>query len=155
MTIDRSRLVSPPPGAVRASDAVMKLWGDEESGRGSDRSFVSNEKIQLMVFTMPPGAGCGHAHGARPASAADELVDVLGGQLVLATPATGEVRRLDAGESLSSGRDTWHHGFNPGTEMLEVLEFFAPPPATGSSQAYARTLPYLTEATYVQDEWLE
>ena len=41
MTIDRSRLVSPPPGSVRSSDAVMKLWGDEESGRVSDRIFVS------------------------------------------------------------------------------------------------------------------
>jgi quercetin dioxygenase-like cupin family protein len=155
MTIDRSRLVSPPPGAVRASDAVMKLWGDEESGRVSDRIFVSNEKIQLMVFTMPPGARFGHSESARTAMAADELYHVLRGTLVLANPETGEVHRLDTGESLSFGRDTWHHGFNHGTETLEVLEFFAPPPATGSSQAYARTRPYLTQATYVQDEWLE
>ena len=155
MTIDRSRLVSPPPGTVRASDAVMKLWGDEESGRVSDRIYVSNEKIQLMVFTMPPGARFGHSDAARTAMAADELYHVLRGTLVLANPETGEVHRLDAGESLSFGRDTWHHGFNQGTETLEVLEFFAPPPATGSSQAYARTRPYLTEATYVQDQWLE
>jgi quercetin dioxygenase-like cupin family protein len=155
MTIDRSRLVSPPPGAVRASDAVMKLWGDEESGHVSDRIFVSNEKIQLMVFTMPPGARFGHSEGARTAMAADELYHVLRGELVLANPETGEVHRLKTGESVSFGRDTWHHGFNMGTDTLEVLEFFAPPPATGSSQAYARTLPYLTDTTYMQDEWLQ
>ncbi|TMK33110.1 MAG: hypothetical protein E6G58_13735, partial [Actinobacteria bacterium] len=65
--------MSPPPGSVRSSDAVMKLWGDEESGRVSDRIFVSNEKIQLMVFTMPPGARFGHSEAARTAMAADEL----------------------------------------------------------------------------------
>jgi len=35
-----------------------------------------------------------------------------------------------------------------------VLEFFAPPPATGSSQPYANTKPYLSAPRYVQDEWL-
>ena len=69
MTIDHSRLVSPPPGAVRSTDAVMKLWGDEESGRVSDRIFVSNEKIQLMVFSMPPGARFRHSEAARTALA--------------------------------------------------------------------------------------
>jgi mannose-6-phosphate isomerase-like protein (cupin superfamily) len=155
VTIDRARLVSPAPGAVPASSAVLKLWGDEEAGLVSDRIYVSNEKIQLMVFSMPPGARFGHSEAARTALAADELYYVLNGALVLANPETGEVHRVERGDAISFGRDTWHHGFSHGTEALEVLEFFAPPPATGSSQPYARTRPYLSGSTYVQDEWLE
>jgi len=155
VTIDPARLVSPTPGAVPASSAVLKLWGDEEAGLVSDRIYVSNEKIQLMVFSMPPGARFGHSEAARTALAADELYYVLNGALVLANPETGEVHRVERGDAISFGRDTWHHGFSHGTEALEVLEFFAPPPATGSSQPYARTRPYLSGSTYVQDEWLE
>jgi quercetin dioxygenase-like cupin family protein len=156
MTVeDPSRLVSPPPGAVPASQAVLKLWGDEGSGRVNDWIYVSNHKIQLMVFSMPPGARFGHSESVRTTMAADELYYVMSGTLVLANPETGEVHRLSRGEALVFGRDTWHHGFAHGTETLKVLEFFAPPPATGSSQPYARTRPYLSEPTYVQDAWLE
>jgi len=35
-----------------------------------------------------------------------------------------------------------------------VLEFYAPPPAKGTSGAYARTRPYLEESRYAQDQWL-
>jgi mannose-6-phosphate isomerase-like protein (cupin superfamily) len=147
--------VSPPPGAVPASKAVLKLWGDDEAGRVSDRIFVSNERIQLMVFSMPPGGRFGHSEAARTAMGADELYVVLRGTLVLANPETGEVHRVDEGEAIAFGKDTWHHGFNRGTGTLEVLEFFAPPPATGSSQAYARTRPFLASSRYVRDEWLE
>jgi quercetin dioxygenase-like cupin family protein len=155
VSIDRARLVSPAPGAVPASRAVLKLWGDDESGRVSDRIFVSNERIQLMLFSMPPGARFRHSEDARTALGADELYYVLRGTLVLANPETGEVHRVERGRAISFGKDTWHHGFSYGTEALEVLELFAPPPATGSSQAYARTRPYLTTSTYVRDDWLE
>lgn len=154
MTIDRSRLVSPAPGAVPASSAVLKLWGDERSGQVHDLIYVSNEKIQLMLFSMPPGARFRHSEAYRTVLAADELYCVLRGTLVLANPETGEVHRVGPGEAISFGRDTWHHGFNHGTEAVEVLEFFAPPPATGTSQRYARTKPYLEESTYVRDEYI-
>ncbi|HET7309307.1 MAG TPA: cupin domain-containing protein [Actinomycetota bacterium] len=154
MTIDRSRLVSPAPGAVPASKAVLKLWGDERSGQVHDLIYVSNEKLQLMLFSMPPGGWFGHSEDHRTVLAADELYCVLRGTLVLANPETGEVHRIGRGEAISFGRDTWHHGFNHGTEPVEVLEFFAPPPATGTSQPYARTRPYLSESTYVRDAWL-
>jgi quercetin dioxygenase-like cupin family protein len=35
-----------------------------------------------------------------------------------------------------------------------VLEFFAPPPSTGTSGAYARTRPYVEQPAYTQDQWL-
>jgi mannose-6-phosphate isomerase-like protein (cupin superfamily) len=148
------KLVSPEPGSVALKDAFLKLWGDDASGRVNDWIYVSNEKIQHMVFSMAPGVRFGHSKGFRTRLGADELYHVLSGTLVLANPQTGEVHRVETGESLRFGRDTWHHGFSYGPETLRVLEFFAPPPAKGASQAYAKTKPYLEAPTYVQDQWL-
>src|SRR5262249_6310169 len=85
---------------------------------------------------------------------ADEVLHVLQGTFVLANPETGEVVRAEPGESVFFRRDTWHHGFSYGTEELRVLELFAPPPATGSSGAYARTRPYLERSVYADDRAL-
>ena len=76
------------------------------------------------------------------------------GALVLANPETGEIVRAEPGESVFFRRDTWHHGFSYGDEPLRVLEFFAPPPATGTSGAYALTQPYLEVSTYADDAFL-
>jgi quercetin dioxygenase-like cupin family protein len=149
-----SRLVSPKPGAVPYESAVLKLWGDDKSGQVNDWIYISNEKIQQMVFSMAPGARFGHSENYRTNLGADELYYVLSGTLVLANPQTGEVHRLDKGEAIHFGRDTWHHGFSYGSETLRVLEYFAPPPATGTSQPYARTKPYLDKPTYIQDKWI-
>ncbi len=155
MTVQQpSRLVRPAPGAVPYETAVLKLWGDDISGRVNDWIYVSNEKIQQMVFSMAPGARFGHSENYRTNLGADELYYVLSGTLILANPQTGEVHRLEKGEAIRFGRDTWHHGYSYGSETLRVLEYFAPPPATGSSQPYARTRPYLDAPTYVQDEWI-
>jgi quercetin dioxygenase-like cupin family protein len=153
-TTYRPTVVTPPPGAVRAADAALKLWGDDVSGYVNDWIYVSNDKIQELVFSLAPGARFGHSERNRTNLGADELFYVLSGVLVLANPETGEVHRVEPGESVWFGPDTWHHGISQGTETLRVLEFFAPPPATGSSQPYANTKPYLSEPTYVQDDWL-
>jgi mannose-6-phosphate isomerase-like protein (cupin superfamily) len=147
-------LVSPAPGSVPIEAARLKLWGDDTSGRVNDWIYVSNERIQHMVFSMAPGTRFGHSESFRTRLGADELYYVLSGTLVLANPQTGEVHRVEKGEALRFGRDTWHHGFSYGPETLRVLEFFAPPPAMGASQLYARTKPYLDSPTYVQDEWI-
>ena len=155
MTVTQpSRLVSPGPGAIPHESAVLKLWGDDVSGRVNDWIYVPNDKIQQMVFSLVPGGGFGHSRDHRTNLGADELYYVLSGTLVLANPQTGEVHRLRKGEAIRFGRDTWHHGFSYGPETLRVLEYFAPPPATGSSQPYARTKPYLETPAYVQDEWI-
>lgn len=154
VVVDHNRLVSPKPGAVPYKSAVLKLWGDDKSGPVNDWIYVSNEKIQLMVFSMAPGAHFGHSENYRTMLKADELYYVLSGTLMIANPETGEVQRAERGEAIRFGRDTWHHGYSYGSETLRVLEFFAPPPATGSSQPYARTKPFLETATYVQDKWI-
>jgi quercetin dioxygenase-like cupin family protein len=100
---------------------------------------------------MPPGGRFTHSESFRTIFAADELLYVLQGTLVLANPATGEIVRAEPGESVFFRRDTWHHGFSYGDEPLRVLEFFAPPPATGTSGAYAQTQPYLDVSTYADD----
>ena len=153
-TTYRPTVVTPPPGAVRATDAALKLWGDDSSGFVNDWIYVSNDKIQQLVFSLSPGARFRHSERHRTNLGADELFHVLSGVLVLANPETGEVHRVERGESVWFGPDTWHHGVSHGSETLRVLEFFAPPPATGSSQPYANTKPYLETPTYVQDDLL-
>ena len=138
------------PTVIRAADAVRHTWGDEEAGFVEDWIYVSSQLIHAIVFGLPPGGEFRHSDSFRTVFAADELLHVLQGTLVLANPETGEVVRAEPGESVFFRRDTWHHGFSYGDEPLRVLEFFAPPPATGTSGAYARTRPYLEESVYAE-----
>jgi quercetin dioxygenase-like cupin family protein len=140
------------PTLIRAADAVRHTWGDEESGFVEDWILVSSQRIHAIVFGLPPGGAFRHSQSFRTVFAADELLHVLQGTLVLANPETGEVVRAHVGESVFFRRDTWHHGFSYGDEPLRVLELFAPPPATGASGAYARTRPYLEQSVYAVDD---
>lgn len=142
------------PTLIRAADAIQHTWGDEEAGFVEDRIYVSSQLIHAIVFEFPPGGAFRHSTSFRTVFAADELLHVLQGTLVLANPETGEVVRAEQGESVFFRRDTWHHGFSYGDEALRVLEFFAPPPATGTSGAYALTRPYLEQSTYADDRVL-
>lgn len=139
------------PTAIRAADAVRHTWGDEESGFVDDWIYVSSQRIHAIVFGLEPGGAFRHSDSFRTVFAADELLYVLQGTLVLANPETGEVVRAEPGESVFFRKDTWHHGFSYGDEPLRVLELFAPPPATGTSGAYARTRPYLHGSVYAVD----
>jgi quercetin dioxygenase-like cupin family protein len=142
------------PTPIRAEHAVRHVWGDEDAGHVQDWIFVSSERIHAIVFGLPPGGAFRHSDSFRTVFAADELLHVLQGTLVLANPETGEVVRAEPGESVFFRRDTWHHGFSHGSDELRVLEFFAPPPSTGTSGAYARTKPYLYQSTYADDRLL-
>jgi quercetin dioxygenase-like cupin family protein len=142
------------PTAIRAADAVRHTWGDEDAGFVEDWIYVSSQLIHVIVFGLPPGGAFRHSESFRTVFAADELLYVLQGTLVLANPETGEVERAEPGESVFFRRDTWHHGFSYGDEPLRVLELFAPPPATGTSGAYALTQPYLEESLYARDDVL-
>ena len=142
------------PTAIRAEDVVRHTWGDEEAGFVEDSIYVSSQLIHTIVFGLPPGGAFRHSDSFRTVFAADELLHVLQGTLVLANPETGEVVRAEPGESVFFRRDTWHHGFSYGEEPLRVLEYFAPPPATGTSGPYARTRPYLEESVYADDRVL-
>jgi quercetin dioxygenase-like cupin family protein len=142
------------PALIRRADVTRHVWGDPAAGEVFDWIYASTEKVHMLVFGLPPGAGFRHSEDYRTIFAADELLHVLEGVLVIADPETGEVQRAGAGESVFFRRDTWHHAFALGPDPLRVLELFAPPPAAGASSAYAREQPYLEASRYADDALL-
>jgi quercetin dioxygenase-like cupin family protein len=142
------------PALIRRADVTRHIWGDPAAGEVFDWIYASTDKVHMIVFGLPPGAGFRHSEDYRTIFAADELLHVLQGVLVIADPETGEVQRAGAGESVFFRRDTWHHAFALGPEPLRVLELFAPPPAAGASSAYARAQPYLEVSRYADDTLL-
>jgi quercetin dioxygenase-like cupin family protein len=140
------------PTAITRSTVTRHLWGDEESGVVADLIYASTEAIHALVFILPPGGAFRHSEEYRTVFGADELLHVLLGTMVLANPETGEQQHVPRGESVVFGPDTWHHAFAQGDEPLHVLEFLAPPPASGSTGAYARTRPYLEHSVYSREE---
>ncbi len=136
------------PTAIPYGRVTRHVWGDEASGLVDDWIYVSSDKIHQLVFGLPPGAGFRHSESFRTVFAADEVLVVLQGTMALANPEMGEVHLVRTGESAFFRRDTWHHAFAWGDEELRVLEFFAPPPSTGSSGKYAQTRPYVETPTY-------
>jgi quercetin dioxygenase-like cupin family protein len=142
------------PALIRRADVTRHVWGDAEAGEVFDWIYASTERVHMLVFGLAPGGSFRHSEDFRTIFAADELLHVLEGVLVIADPETGEVQRVATGESVSFGRDTWHHAFALGPEPLRVLELFAPPPAAGASSAYARAQPYLEQSRYADDALL-
>src|SRR5262245_30659286 len=153
-TRDYSQTSFTGPTHIPCRSVPRLVWGHRESGEVFDWTYASTQKIHQLVFGMAPGGSFRHSDRFRTAFAADELYYVLGGTLVLNNPQTGEVHVAHQGEAIFFRRDTWHHGHSFGPEPLRVLEYFAPPPATGASSAYARTRPNLTDILTVQDQWL-
>ena len=154
------RRSSPRPEYDRATaigydEAVLHLWGDEESGYVGDRIYVSSGLIHLIEFSLRPRARFTHSEDNRTIFAADEVLHVTEGEMLLVNPETGEAVLAREGESVFFRRDTWHHAVNRSNDRpLRVMELFAPPPSTGASSAYARTQPYLSDWRYGDDRWL-
>ena len=157
-----TRRSSPRPDHDRATAipydrAVLHLWGDAESGYVGDRIYASSSLIHLIEFSLRPRARFTHSDGNRTVFAADEVLHVVEGEMLLVNPETGEAVAAGPGESVFFRRDTWHHAVNRSNDRpLRVMEFFAPPPSTGASSAYARTQAYLPESDwrYADDRWL-
>ena len=142
------------PATIPYAAAIRYLWGDDVSGEVSDWIYASTDLIHMLVWALPPGGKCLHSDTHRTVFGADVTYVVLGGTLVLANPETGEVKVAEAGEAVLFRRDTWHHIFSHGLDQLRVLEFFAPPPSTGTSRKYAQTRPPLDTVMHANDELL-
>ena len=142
------------PTAIRQADAVRFLWGDGESGEVADAIYASTDKIHMLVYSLAPGATCLHSDAHRTIFGADVTYHVLEGTLVLTNPKIGEVRVAHQGETILFRRDTWHHIASHDTRKLRVLEFFAPPPSTGTSRKYAQQQPYLENSRHNDDSQL-
>ncbi len=146
------RPVFKEPTVIPYASVTRHLWGDEEAGLVSDWIYVSSDQIHQLVFGLPPGGGFTHSDSFRTVFAADEVLHVLMGTMVIANPETGETRLVRTGEAVFFQRDTWHNAWAFGTEELRVLEFFAPPPSTGTSGKYAQTKPYVDKPKYERAE---
>jgi quercetin dioxygenase-like cupin family protein len=142
------------PTHIPYEGVTRHLWGDETAGEVADWIYVSSEKIHQLLFGLAPGGAFRHSEPFKTIFAADEILYVLSGIMVLTNPETGEVHRVRPGEAAFFRRDTWHHVFNYSTEPLRVLEYFAPPPSQGTSGSYAQTKPNLTASKYTQDQWM-
>jgi quercetin dioxygenase-like cupin family protein len=144
------------PTAIPYASVTRHVWGDDEAGQVADWIYASTDRIHALVFGLPAGGAFRHSPEFRTIFGADEVLHVLEGEMVLANPETGEVVRVARGGFAFFRRDTWHHAFAHGTEPLRVIELFAPPPATGTSGAYARTRPYieLADSRYGDDALL-
>jgi quercetin dioxygenase-like cupin family protein len=144
----------PGPALIRRGEVTRHVWGDPDSGEVFDWIYASTDLIHMLVFGLGPGGAFRHSEAYRTVFAADEVLHVLEGTLVIADPQTGEVERVATGESVFFRRDTWHHAFALGPSPLRVLELFAPPPAAGASSAYAHEQPYLETSRYADDSLL-
>jgi quercetin dioxygenase-like cupin family protein len=142
------------PTHIPYNTVTRYTWGDPIAGEVADWIYVSSNNIHQLVFGLPAGQMFRHSEAHRTIFAADELYYVLSGVLVASNPETGEVHQALPGEAIFFRRDTWHHAMSAGTEPLRVLEYFAPPPAQGTSGSYARTRDFLANPCYTQDRWL-
>lgn len=143
------------PAHIPYESITRHLWGDEAAGEVADWIYVSSGRIHQLVFGVPSGQAFRHSDSYRTVFAADEVLYVLQGEMMLANPETGEAHRVQTGEAAFFRRDTWHHAFSQGVEPLRVLEFLAPPPSQGTTGSYAQSKPNLLENRYTQDQWLE
>lgn len=142
------------PTHIPYRDVTRHLWGDATTGFVDDWIYASTDKIHQLVFGLPGGGSFKHSEDFRTVFGADEALYVLTGTFGAANPETGEVRVVNAGEALFFRKDTWHHGFSLSSEPVRVLEYFAPPPSTGTSGAYARTRPYVSQSSYRQERYV-
>lgn len=139
---------------IRYDTVTRHLWGDDEAGRVADWIYVSSHEIHQIVFGLAPGGSFRHSEAYRTVFGADEVFLVLEGEMAMSNPETGEVHLVKQGEFAFFRKDTWHHAHSVSKDALRVLEFFAPPPATGTSGAYAKTRPYVFKSKYTQDDLL-
>ena len=81
------------PALIRRADVTRHIWGEPEAGEVFDWIYASTERVHMLVFGLPPGGGFRHSEEFRTVFAADEVLHVLEGVLVIADPETGEVQR--------------------------------------------------------------
>ena len=142
------------PTLIRHATVRRHIWGDQESRLVADWLYASTDKLHVLLFGLAPGKWFKHSPAYRTVFGADEVLFVLSGSMLASNPENGEIVGCEPGESVFFRQDTWHHVYARGSEPLRILEFFAPPPSTGTSGAYAAQRPYLETARYSRDELL-
>jgi quercetin dioxygenase-like cupin family protein len=104
------------------------LWGDDESHHVIDWYYLASPELLVSLHVLTPGGRYAHSEEHKSFYIADECYYLLKGELTFHNPETGEVHTVGAGEALHFRAGTWHHGYNFGTETVEILVAFAPLP---------------------------
>ena len=140
------------PTHIKYKSMETYMWGDDQAGKVKDWIYVSNDSLHQIIFGMDSNGKFKHSDQYRTIFGADELLYVLSGLLIINNPETGETHKIQKGESVCFKKDTWHHAFNYSDEYLQVLEFFSPPPITGTSGAYAKQKKLLENSIYTRND---
>ena len=91
------------PALIRRADVTRHVWGDPAAGEVFDWIYASTERVHMLVFGLPPGGAFRHSEDYRTIFAADEVLHVLQGTMVLADPQQGEVQRVGAADERRPG----------------------------------------------------
>ncbi len=114
------------PTKIAARHAKRFLWGDDQAGWVSDWIYGSSPKIHMMSFAMNVGARFGNSPDFKTYYNCAETYYCLKGEFTFQCPETGEVHVLRKGDMLYFPPNTWHWGYNFGTEECRILESLTP-----------------------------
>jgi quercetin dioxygenase-like cupin family protein len=129
---------------IKAEDAPRFLWGDERARYVSDWIYGSSPSIHMMSFEMSVGARFGNSPDFKTYYNCAETYHCLKGEFTFHCPETGEVHVLKKGDTLYFPPNTWHWGYNFGSETSHVLECLTPR-TEEAVEAYAIKQPWLTD----------
>jgi quercetin dioxygenase-like cupin family protein len=135
------------PTLIPAARAPRFLWGDREAGYVSDWIYGSSPSVHMMSFEMNVGARFGNSPDFKTYYNCTETYHCLKGEFTFHCPQTGEVHVLRKGDTLYFPPNTWHWGYNFGSETCHVLECLAPR-TEEAVEAYAKKQPTLKEFRY-------
>jgi len=135
------------PTLIPAARAPRFLWGDPDAGYVSDWIYGSSPNIHMMSFEMNVGARFGNSPDFKTYYNCAETYHCLKGEFTFHCPETGEVHVLKSGDTLYFPPDTWHWGYNFGTETSHVLECLTPR-TEEAVEAYAKKQPWLKDIRY-------
>jgi len=129
---------------IKVADAPRFLWGDEKASYVSDWIYGSSPRIHMMSFEMPVGARFGNSPDFKTYYNCAETYHCLKGEFTFHCPETGEVHVLKKGDTLYFPPNTWHWGYNFGSETSHILECLTPR-TEEAVEAYAIKQPWLTD----------
>ena len=132
---------------IPAASAPRFLWGDDKAGYVSDWIYGSSPKIHMMSFEMNVGARFGNSPDFKTYYNAAETYHCLKGEFTFHCPETGEVHVLRKGDTLYFPPNTWHWGYNFGSETSHILESLTPR-TEEAIEAYAIKQPWLKDIRY-------
>jgi quercetin dioxygenase-like cupin family protein len=135
------------PALIPAAAAPRFLWGDEKAGYVSDWIYGSSPKIHMMSFEMNVGTRFGNSPDFKTYYNAAETYHCLKGEFTFHCPETGEVHVLRKGDTLYFPPNTWHWGYNFGSETCRILESLTPR-TEEAVEAYAVKQPWLEDIRY-------